>query len=80
MKKLTKQKRDKVSSILQAWGLEMKSKAPVMKDDPDTIDVNALNQMETTKNLITLLKSQGVESSSHLIDSGFVPAGMLLRF
>jgi len=80
MTKLTKKKRDKVGSILQAWGLEMKGKAPVMESNPDSIDVQALNKMETTKNLISILKGEGVKDSKELMDNGFVPAAMILRF
>ena len=80
MKRLTSSQRNKIGSILTKWGIKMKGITPVLEDNPDSIDTKKLMEMQETKDIIQTLKENGVESSRHLMDNGFIAAGMLIRF
>ena len=67
---------DQVGEILTDWGKT--TERPVTKDD--RLDVKRLNDLETTKSMIKELVELGVKNQKQLIDMGFIPAGMILKF
>jgi len=55
-------------------------KSKIALDKKGGMDLKKFNEMEEVKKVVEELKVEGVESSSHLMKLGFVPAGMILRF
>lgn len=78
MKKLPVETKRKVQKLLTDWGASMKTLAPVTPEG--SIDMEKFPQMKEVKELISNLKEIGVKSNTQLMDSGFIAAGMLLRF
>lgn len=79
-KTFTQADKNAIGEMMQKWGEAMDGKAPIKAGTTDELDVAALHEMEETKVLINALKAVGVESNSHLMDMGFVAAGLVLRF
>jgi len=68
----------KIEKIVTAYGASVKSKAPVTAEG--NLNVNKLQELPETKQVIEDLKSCGVKTRSELAKLGFVPASMILVF
>lgn len=77
-KQFTHEEKLAIGEMMTQWGKTIT--APIKAGTKDEMNVKALHEMIETKVLIDALKAVGVESSGHLMDMGFVAAGLVLRF
>lgn len=70
--------KNKVSKLLVSFGADIKGIAPVTPEG--NLDVAALQNLPQTIGLIQTLKDLGIESNKWLMQNGFVPAAMILKF
>jgi len=68
----------KVEEILTSLSQIPEDKRPVTPEG--TLDILKLNEMEEVKNVVELLKKEGVKSPSHLDELGFMMGAMILKF
>lgn len=70
--------KDAVSKLLTEWGAEMKGRTDIITDG--NLDPEKVNALDETREVVAKLKDLGVVNRMHLMDLGFMAAGMLLVF
>jgi len=71
--------KDAVGKLLTDWGAEMKGRTDIVGEDGN-LDPEKLNALPETKEIVAKLKDLGVLNRMHLMDLGFLAAGMILIF
>lgn len=79
-KELSKKQKEEIGEILGAWSKIMYRSGTAPTSKEGHLDIKALHEMKETKLLIKTLKQFGVKDNKHLMDMGFMAAGMVLRF
>lgn len=70
----------KIGSTLMEFGHEMQGRTDVLSENERTINLEKMMATPEAQKTITKLKTLGVKDRTHLINIGFVAAGMLLNF